>query len=74
MDEVVIGAPYAVTKNLMDHFKVSFSNERGFIEHFICIGTFSCQIDVVCHGETPVSEDEDGSDPYMVPKAQVRVH
>ncbi len=26
------------------------------------------QIDVVCHGETPVAEDADGSDPYAEPK------
>ncbi|ELU08724.1 hypothetical protein CAPTEDRAFT_162811 [Capitella teleta] len=46
VSEVVIGAPYAVTAELMDHFKV----------------------DVVCHGETPVMNDHDGSDPYEEPK------
>lgn len=44
MSEVVIGAPYSVSKELMEHFK----------------------IDVVCHGNTPVMADEDGSDPYQV--------
>uniref|UniRef100_T1IMQ3 ethanolamine-phosphate cytidylyltransferase n=1 Tax=Strigamia maritima TaxID=126957 RepID=T1IMQ3_STRMM len=42
VSEVVIGAPYSVTKDLMDHFKVG----------------------LVCHGTTPVMEDEDGFDPY----------
>lgn len=43
--EVVIGAPYTVTKELMDHFNV----------------------DVVCHGRTPV-QPEEGDDPYEEPK------
>lgn len=47
VSEVVIGAPYAVTQSLMEHFKV----------------------DVVCHGQTPIEADVDGSDPYAVPKA-----
>lgn len=46
VSEVVIGAPYTVTKDLMEHFKV----------------------DVVVHGETPVSSDEDGNNPYDYPK------
>ncbi|ESO87128.1 hypothetical protein LOTGIDRAFT_177471 [Lottia gigantea] len=46
VSEVVIGAPYSVTPDLMDHFKV----------------------DVVCHGETPIMPDVDGSDPYAEPK------
>lgn len=46
VSEVVIGAPYTVTKDLMDHFKV----------------------DVVVHGETPVMDDVDGSDPFRYPK------
>lgn len=46
VSEVVIGAPYIVTKDLMEHFKV----------------------DVVVHGETPVSLDENGEDPYEYPK------
>ncbi|XP_055876494.1 ethanolamine-phosphate cytidylyltransferase-like isoform X2 [Biomphalaria glabrata] len=46
VSEVVIGAPYAVTPDLMEHFKV----------------------DVVCHGQTPVMPDIDGSDPYAEPK------
>ncbi len=49
MDEVVIGAPYSVTKGLMEHMK----------------------IDIVCHGETNVADDEDGKDPYDEPKKQV---
>lgn len=44
VDEVVIGAPYKVTKELMDHFKV----------------------DLVCHGNTYVLPDTDGTDPYEV--------
>ncbi|XP_038206343.1 ethanolamine-phosphate cytidylyltransferase isoform X1 [Zerene cesonia] len=44
--EVVIGAPYSVTADLMDHFNV----------------------DVVCHGATPIALDADKSDPYQVPK------
>ncbi|XP_070580818.1 ethanolamine-phosphate cytidylyltransferase-like isoform X2 [Ptychodera flava] len=44
--EVVIGAPYKVDADLLNHFKV----------------------DVVCHGQTPVMADVDGSDPYLEPK------
>lgn len=46
VSEVVIGAPYSVTEELMSHFNV----------------------DVVCHGQTPISNDGDGSDAYAVPK------
>ena len=48
VDEVVIGAPYSVTKEMMDHFNVS----------------------VVCHGQTPVSPDLGGEDPYEEPRRQ----
>lgn len=47
MNEVVIGAPYAVTDNIIEHFN----------------------IDVVCHGTTPIDNDVDGTDPYAVPKS-----
>lgn len=47
VSEVVIGAPYAVTKDLMEHF---------------CV-------DVVAHGRMPIAPDEDGSDPFLYPKA-----
>ncbi|KAL1129397.1 hypothetical protein AAG570_013924 [Ranatra chinensis] len=47
VNEVVIGAPYAVTKELMGHFNV----------------------DIVCHGKTPIMPDTDGSDPYALPKS-----
>ncbi|KAI8488989.1 Ethanolamine-phosphate cytidylyltransferase [Branchiostoma belcheri] len=46
VSEVVIGAPYTVTQELMDHFNV----------------------DVVIHGRTPYPPDQDGRDPYGVPK------
>ncbi|RZF48207.1 hypothetical protein LSTR_LSTR006174 [Laodelphax striatellus] len=46
VSEVVIGAPYPVTEDLMSHFHV----------------------DVVCHGQTPIMPDTDGSDPYSIPK------
>lgn len=46
VSEVVIGAPYAVNKDLLDHFKV----------------------DMVCHGQTEVFPDKDGTDPYAEPK------
>ncbi|XP_055382017.1 ethanolamine-phosphate cytidylyltransferase isoform X1 [Condylostylus longicornis] len=46
VNEVVIGAPYSVTKDLMEHFKV----------------------DVVCHGQTPISLDHGNIDPYAIPK------
>jgi len=42
----VIGAPYSVSLDLMNHFKV----------------------DVVLHGQTQCDPDEDGRDPYEVPK------
>ncbi|KAJ9575806.1 hypothetical protein L9F63_007347, partial [Diploptera punctata] len=48
VSEVVIGAPYAVSRELMEHFKV----------------------DTVCHGQTPIQPDADGSDPYAEPKSQ----
>lgn len=47
VSEVVIGAPYIVTKDLMDHFKV----------------------DLVVHGKTKIMMDENGEDPFQVPKA-----
>uniref|UniRef100_A0A1B6LVK4 ethanolamine-phosphate cytidylyltransferase n=1 Tax=Graphocephala atropunctata TaxID=36148 RepID=A0A1B6LVK4_9HEMI len=46
VSEVVIGAPYMVTEELMNHFRV----------------------DLVCHGQTPIMSDEDGTDPYSLPK------
>ncbi|KAI4471333.1 ethanolamine-phosphate cytidylyltransferase [Holotrichia oblita] len=46
VSEVVIGAPYIVTQDLMDHFKV----------------------DIVIHGRTPVMNDENGEDPFSLPK------
>lgn len=46
VSEVVIGAPYFVSEDLMNHFRV----------------------DVVCHGQTPIANDVDGQDPYLVPK------
>jgi len=46
VSEVVIGAPYPVSAEMMDHL----------------------QVDFVCHGNTPVMPDIDGSDPYQEPK------
>lgn len=46
VSEVVIGAPYIVTEDLLDHFKV----------------------DLVVHGNTPIANDENGVDPFAVPK------
>ncbi|KAF5269991.1 hypothetical protein FQR65_LT05790 [Abscondita terminalis] len=46
VSEVVIGAPYVVTRDLMEHFKV----------------------DLVIHGKTPIANDENGADPFEVPK------
>lgn len=46
VNEVVIGAPYSVTKDLMEHFNV----------------------DLVCHGQTPIATDIGNIDPYAVPK------
>lgn len=46
VSEVVIGAPYSVTQDLLDYFKVN----------------------LVVHGETDILPDEDGKDPYEVPK------
>lgn len=48
VSEVVIGAPYTVTEELMSHFRV----------------------DLVCHGQTPVMSEENGQDPYWLPKAR----
>jgi ethanolamine-phosphate cytidylyltransferase len=46
VDEVVIGAPYDVTKELLDHFKIN----------------------IVAHGKTPIVLNEEGLDPFQVPK------
>nr|XP_046914070.1 ethanolamine-phosphate cytidylyltransferase-like [Dermatophagoides farinae] len=46
VNEVVIGAPYIITKELLDHFKV----------------------DLVLHGKTSIMKDDDGTDPYRIPK------
>ena len=73
MDEVVIGAPYTVTKALMDHFSVSklkkalFKCQRSTTFE-LCV--LSPQVGLVCHGDTAVSPDVDGSDPYAEPKKQ----
>ncbi|XP_053960325.1 ethanolamine-phosphate cytidylyltransferase isoform X2 [Anastrepha obliqua] len=48
VNEVVIGAPYCVTEDLLDHFK----------------------IDVVCHGQTPITLENGKIDPYAVPKTR----
>lgn len=50
VNEVVIGAPYYVSEDLMNHFRV----------------------DVVCHGQTTIPNDFDGSDPYEIPKKMER--
>lgn len=50
VNEVVIGAPYSVTKDLMEHFNV----------------------DLVCHGQTPIAADVGNIDPYAVPKQMGR--
>ncbi|GFO00997.1 ethanolamine-phosphate cytidylyltransferase [Plakobranchus ocellatus] len=68
VSEVVIGAPYAVTPELMEHFKyvsevvigAPYAVTPELMEHF--------KVDVVCHGMTPVMPDVDGSDPYAEPK------
>lgn len=45
---MVIGAPYCVNEDLLDHFKV----------------------DVVCHGQTPITLENGKLDPYAVPKTR----
>lgn len=52
VSEVVIGAPYSVSEELMDHFSV----------------------DVVCHGKTPICADENGLDPFAVPRRRGKFH
>lgn len=46
VDQVIIGAPYKVTNELLEQFKV----------------------DIVVHGNTNVMMDEDGTDPFAIPK------
>lgn len=46
VDQVIIGAPYTVTSELLDQFKV----------------------DLVVHGETKIMGDENGKDPFKMPK------
>ena len=73
VDEVVIGAPYTVTKALMDHFSVSKKQAKkgtfGLSESYNFFLP-SSQVGLVCHGDTAVSPDVDGSDPYAEPKNQ----
>lgn len=52
VNEVVIGAPYSVTEDVMEHFNV----------------------DVVCHGTTPIALDEGNRDAYAIPKSQGKFH
>lgn len=46
VDQVIIGAPYKVTNELLEQFKV----------------------DIVVHGNTNVMMDEDGTDPFSIPR------
>lgn len=72
VSEVVIGAPFAVTKDLLDHFKVVWTIPRKQIIISSAIGNnkteylFIQQVDLVCHGKTEIYPDKDGSDPYAV--------
>ena len=81
MDEVVIGAPYTVTKALMDHFNVSKKQAQKpttlvattLVKSKVVSRSYkslSTQVGLVCHGDTPVSPDVDGVDPYAEPKKQ----
>ena len=42
-------------------------------ECYHCVPSDMSQVDVVCHGTTPVAPDVDGRDPYEEPKKQVSV-
>lgn len=79
VSEVVIGAPFAVTKDLLDHFKVTEtihsppcngkrcsqqSRIKIILNHLSTALTL--QVDLVCHGKTEIYPDKDGSDPYAV--------
>lgn len=70
VSEVVIGAPFAVTKDLLDHFKVGTIISHK-MKMFPAIKneynrSFYTQVDFVCHGKTEIYPDKDGSDPYAV--------
>ena len=50
--------------------RIPLTNMSGCIERRIILAEFCAlnQIDVVCHGTTPVANDIDGRDPYEEPK------
>lgn len=80
MSEVVIGAPYAVGKDLLDHFKVissfrlrqviisciKYNSLTSYVPNVTFWLVVPPQVDLVCHGKTDVFPDKDGSDPYAV--------
>ncbi|CAF89337.1 unnamed protein product, partial [Tetraodon nigroviridis] len=70
VSEVVIGAPFAVTKDLLDHFKVGRTSENlpksTKSQNEWSRGVFVPQVDLVCHGRTEIYPGRDGSDPYAV--------
>ncbi|KAG8507560.1 NAD-dependent protein deacetylase sirtuin-7 [Galemys pyrenaicus] len=68
VSEVVIGAPYSVSAELLDHFKVRLGKGSGGGAWGWAPDLASLQVDLVCHGKTEVVPDKDGSDPYQEPK------
>ena len=80
VSEVVIGAPFEVTKDLLDHFKVAQitnthklhstggggGNAHGTPTTDNPLAPLSPQVDLVCHGKTNIYPCTDGMDPYAV--------
>lgn len=51
MSEVVIGAPYTVNKDLLDHFKVGISNP-SFAKSMYVYHTMTRSLNVICGKQT----------------------
>lgn len=70
VNEVVIGAPYDVTKELIVSRGTISGGKR--IVNLISIALQDhFKVDVVCHGQTPIAPcDDKQGDPYAVPKMQ----
>lgn len=68
VNEVVIGAPYDVTKELIVSSEWTWNGRRRELIQFSLQEHF--KVDVVCHGQTPIAPCDKQGDPYAVPKMQ----
>lgn len=66
--DVVIGAPYSVTNEMLTYFKVVdavVDRRLQSLNPVMKLQLFG-QVDYVVHGNTPAMRDVDGKDPYEV--------